>query len=110
MSPDIISVKDLLKQEKIWNCAKHHMEKYHTSQVLTQFLLFRGFFHIFRIWLQNVETRVFSPSVYTVGEQRPKIQEGIQDGAQGAVMGRKRKSSDAGSSNGGSKTKRGSKR
>ena len=47
MSPDIISVKDLLKQEKIWNCAKHHMEKYHTSQVLTQFLLFRGFFHIF---------------------------------------------------------------
>jgi len=90
MSPDIISVKDLLKQEKIWNCAKHHMEKYHTSQ--------------------NVETRVFSPSVYTVGEQRPKIQEGIQDGAQGAVMGRKRKSSDAGSSNGGSKTKRGSKR
>ena len=33
MSPDIISVKDLLKQEKIWNCAKHHMEKYHTSQV-----------------------------------------------------------------------------
>ena len=49
-------------------------------------------------------------TVYTVGEQRPKIQEGIQDGAQGAVMGRKRKSSDAGSSNGGSKTKRGSKR
>ena len=63
MSPDIITVKNLLKDEKIWNAAKHHMEKYHSSQTL--------------------ETRVFSPSVYTVGEQRPKIQ-----------GGRKRKNSD----------------
>ena len=33
MSPDINAVKELLKDEKIWNAAKHHMEKYHTSQV-----------------------------------------------------------------------------
>ena len=33
MSPDIILVKNLLKDEKIWNAAKIHMEKYHTSQV-----------------------------------------------------------------------------
>ena len=33
MSPDITCVKNLLKDEKIWNAAKNHMEKYHTSQV-----------------------------------------------------------------------------
>ena len=73
MSPDIINVKNLLKDEKIWNAAKHHMEKYHS--------------------LQNVETRVFSPSVYTVGEQRPKIQES-------KAGNRKRKISDSKEQNG----------
>ena len=34
MSPDIIAVKNLLKEEKIWNAAKHHMENYHSMQVL----------------------------------------------------------------------------
>ena len=33
MSPDIIAVNNLLKEDKIWNAVKHHMESYHTSQV-----------------------------------------------------------------------------
>ena len=43
MSPDIILVKNLLKDEKIWNAAKLHMEKYHTSQV-HNFARFYAFF------------------------------------------------------------------
>ena len=52
-------------------------------------------------FLQNVETRVFSPSVYTVGAQRPKIQEG----GMGTGPGRKRKTSDS-VPNGGKRGKR----
>jgi len=33
MSPDIESVTNLLKEEKIWNAAKGHMEHYHSAQV-----------------------------------------------------------------------------
>ena len=33
MSPDIAAVNKLLKEDKIWNAVKHHMESYHTSQV-----------------------------------------------------------------------------
>ena len=33
MSPDIVAVNNLLKEDKIWNAVKHHMESYHTSQV-----------------------------------------------------------------------------
>ena len=33
MSPDIFAIKNLLKEDKIWNAAKHHMENYHNSQV-----------------------------------------------------------------------------
>lgn len=69
MSPDIIAVNNLLKEDKIWNAVKHHMESYHTSQ--------------------SIETRVFSPSTYTVGTQRPKV--GDQGSSRGIAAGRKRK-------------------
>lgn len=65
MSPDITQAKNLLKEEKIWNAARHHMENYHASQ--------------------TIETRVFSPTTYTLGEQRPKV---------GASRGKKRKTSE----------------
>jgi len=74
MSPDIIAVNNLLKEDKIWNAVKHHMESYHTSQ--------------------SIETRVFSPSTYTVGTQRPKV--GDQGSSRGIAAGRKRKSDTAG--------------
>jgi len=62
MSPDIQAVTKLLKEEKIWNAAKTHIESYHARQ--------------------TVETRVFSPSTYTGGEERPQ-----------ATLQRKRKAS-----------------
>jgi len=79
MSPDIIAVNDLLKDGKIWNAAKHHMEKYHSSQ--------------------DIETRVFSPSTYTVGPERPRAgDQGAQRGA--AAAARKRKSEPAAAEDG----------
>jgi len=33
MSPDISKVKNILREEKIWNAVKIHMENYHISQV-----------------------------------------------------------------------------
>ena len=36
MSPDIFAIKNMLKEDKIWNAAKHHMENYHNSQVSFQ--------------------------------------------------------------------------
>jgi len=69
MSPDIVAVNNLLKEDKIWNAVKHHMESYHTSQ--------------------SIETRVFSPSTYTVGAQRPKV--GDQGSSRGIAAGKKRK-------------------
>ncbi len=33
MSPDISKVKNILREEKIWNAVKIHMENYHRSQV-----------------------------------------------------------------------------
>eukprot|EP00094_Tigriopus_californicus_P002889 TCALIF_02786-PA protein Name:"Similar to Hal Histidine ammonia-lyase (Mus musculus)" AED:0.17 eAED:0.17 QI:40/0.36/0.41/1/0.72/0.75/12/0/632 len=59
MSPDILAVTSLLKEEKIWNAAKFHMENYHSSQA--------------------VETRVFSPSTYTFGGDRPSASESLQE-------------------------------
>ena len=56
MSPDIQSVTKILKEEKIWNAVKVCMEQYHSSQ--------------------NIETRVFSPSTFTVGEPRPHASNG----------------------------------
>jgi hypothetical protein len=60
MSPDIAVASRLLKEEKIWTAVKHHIEHYHAQQ--------------------DIETRVFSPSTFTLGEQRPY-----------ALPGRKRK-------------------
>jgi hypothetical protein len=60
MSPDIAAASKLLKEEKIWSVVKHHIEHYHAKQ--------------------DIETRVFSPSTFTLGEQRPY-----------ALPGRKRK-------------------
>merc|ERR1719268_193621 len=56
MSPDIQAVTKLLKEEKIWNAVKHHIEAYHASQ--------------------TIETRVFSPSTFTMGQDRPHISNG----------------------------------
>ena len=33
MSPDIDAVNKLLKQEKVWQVVRAHMEEYHMSQV-----------------------------------------------------------------------------
>jgi len=76
MSPDINAVKELLKDEKIWNAAKHHMEKYHTSQ--------------------DIETRVFSPSTYSVGPQRPRAGQDEGISSRGGASVRKRKSESSG--------------
>jgi histidine ammonia-lyase len=51
MSPDIAAVSRLLKDEKIWVAVKHHIEHYHAKQ--------------------DVETRVFSPSTFTLEGPRP---------------------------------------
>ena len=51
MSPDITAASRLLKDEKIWTAVKHHIEHYHAKQ--------------------DIETRVFSPSTFTMGEPRP---------------------------------------
>merc|ERR1712179_123988 len=51
MSPDIKEATQLLKDEKIWQAARLHMESYHNSQ--------------------TVETRVFSPSTFTIGGELP---------------------------------------
>eukprot|EP00090_Calanus_glacialis_P010774 TRINITY_DN1923_c0_g1_i1.p1 TRINITY_DN1923_c0_g1~~TRINITY_DN1923_c0_g1_i1.p1 ORF type:complete len:693 (-),score=180.37 TRINITY_DN1923_c0_g1_i1:97-1956(-) len=53
MSPDIQAATKLLKEEKIWNAVKLHIEAYHASQ--------------------TIETRVFSPSTFTIGEDRPHV-------------------------------------
>ncbi len=53
MSPDIHAAKELLKEEKVLNAAKVYMEQYHMKQ--------------------DIETRVFSPSTFTMGEQRPLV-------------------------------------
>lgn len=63
MSPDIYAAKELLKDEKVLNAAKGYMEQYHNKQ--------------------DIETRVFSPSTFTMGEQRPLVN----------AVNRKRKSS-----------------
>jgi len=51
MAPDIQAATDLLKDEKIWSAVKLHIESYHANQ--------------------DIETRVFSPSTYSMGEERP---------------------------------------
>ena len=51
MSPDIAAAGKLLKEGKIWQAARHHMESYHSSQ--------------------SVETRVFSPSTFTSSGELP---------------------------------------
>ena len=56
MSPDIHSAAKVLKEEKVWSAVKLYMEQYHTRQ--------------------DIETRVFSPSTFTLGEQRPHVGSG----------------------------------
>ena len=51
MSPDIEAAGKLLKEGKIWQAARCHMESYHNSQ--------------------SVETRVFSPSTFTSSGELP---------------------------------------
>ena len=51
MSLDIAAAGKLLKEGKIWQAARHHMESYHSNQ--------------------SVETRVFSPSTFTSSGELP---------------------------------------
>ena len=53
MSPDIQNVTKMLKEGKIWNAVRGHIETYHSQQ--------------------TIETRVFSPSTFTAGEDRPHV-------------------------------------
>ncbi len=53
MSPDILLATEILKEEKVLNAAKVYMEQYHMKQ--------------------DIETRVFSPSTFTIGEPRPLV-------------------------------------
>ncbi|CAB4058645.1 hutH [Lepeophtheirus salmonis] len=50
MSPDIDAVTKLIREEKIWGAIKTHMDHYNSSQ--------------------HIETRVYSPTSYTVGPPR----------------------------------------
>ncbi|KAH0807422.1 hypothetical protein GEV33_015362 [Tenebrio molitor] len=52
MAPDIDAVKKLLIENKIWNAVQHHMMFYHAPQ--------------------EHETRVFSPTAITLGQERAK--------------------------------------
>ena len=54
MSPDIQAVTKMLKEGKIWGAVRGHIEAYHSNQ--------------------TIETRVFSPSTFTAGEDRPRPQ------------------------------------
>ncbi len=40
MSPDICKAKNLLREEKIWNAVKMHMDNYHRKQVSKTLLFF----------------------------------------------------------------------
>ena len=84
MSPDIVAATKLLKEEKIWNSVRMHMDNYHSSQ--------------------DIETRVFSPSTYTLGEDRPAASDS------GSGKGKKRKTSEgaAGKKDGGKRQTRAS--
>merc|ERR1711892_1092529 len=53
MSPDIQAATKLLKEGKIWNAVKLHIDAYNANQ--------------------TIETRVFSPSTFTIGEDRPHV-------------------------------------
>ena len=53
MSPDITATARMLKEGKIWRAVRTQIEAYHSEQ--------------------TVETRVFSPSTFTSGEDRPHV-------------------------------------
>ena len=53
MSPDIQAATKLLKEGKIWSAVKLHIDAYNANQ--------------------TIETRVFSPSTCTIGEERPHV-------------------------------------
>ncbi|XP_042214176.1 histidine ammonia-lyase-like [Homarus americanus] len=61
MAPEINITTELIKDNKIWNAVKHHIEHYH---------------HV-----QDVETRVFSPSMSFIGSGPPRpLKRGINNG------------------------------
>ncbi len=59
MSPDICKAKNLLREEKIWNAVKMHMDNYHRKQVYNLLMLLLLLFHrqhilqIFYAWGDN---------------------------------------------------------
>jgi len=53
MSPDIQAATKLLKEGKIWSAVRLHIDAYNANQ--------------------TIETRVFSPSTCTIGEERPHV-------------------------------------
>merc|ERR1719175_92436 len=81
MSPDILSATKLLKTEKIWNAARHHMEDYHAKQ--------------------EIETKVFSPTSFTSGFSWPRAEQtgdgGTRSSGRGNSAKRKSESSESGS-------------
>ncbi|KAK8752370.1 hypothetical protein OTU49_005085, partial [Cherax quadricarinatus] len=52
LAPDIDTITELLKDNKIWLAVRHHIEHYHS--------------------VQHVETRVFSPSMSFIGSGPPR--------------------------------------
>ncbi len=70
------AVTGLLKEEKIWNAVRHHIEYYHANQEL--------------------ETYVFSPTTYTIEEQEEEkiaAAASIAKKSGGGRQSKKRKSS-----------------
>jgi len=68
MAPDIEAVRDLLREGKIWHAARHHIDHYTRSQ--------------------EIETRVFSPSSFSLGSGPPRIQK--RRGAAGSAPAAKK--------------------
>ncbi len=77
MSPDIQAVTILLKEERVWNAVRHHIEYYHSNQVgkggggrvLTLPV------HTCRPSPQSMETYVFSPTMYTAAVEEEEEEE-----------------------------------
>ena len=80
MSPDIKAAHLLLKEEKVWNAVRAHIDNYHASQ--------------------TVETRVFSPTTYSFGEERPRVSETAEAAAAAAADGSGKNGNGAGFSAG----------
>lgn len=73
MSPDIDAVTELLKDNKIWNVVRHHIDHYHAQQ--------------------DVETRVWSPTTTRlgIGYEKPSYKRPSNDAASNSNNAKSRK-------------------